>query len=136
VYEYVPDSEEATASQTESIISTSSIDETDFQAKTKRFLENMEKLRKEIHEEHVTKKFEEQLVDQGLKTRAALYVYTSLLAQKIHTHAHTHTRVHTLGQLSLASLRLNGCMQPPGSLNRVPASAGVRARMSPLTGGR
>jgi len=92
VYEYVTDSEEATASQTESIISTSSIDETDFQAKTKRFLENMEKLRKEIHEEHVTKKFEEQLVDQGLKTRAALYVCTSLLAQKTHTHAHTHTR--------------------------------------------
>ena len=25
---------------------------------------------------------------------------------------------------------------PPGSLNRVPASAGVRARMSPLPGGR
>jgi len=25
---------------------------------------------------------------------------------------------------------------PPGSLNRVPASAGVRAGMSPLSGGR
>ena len=25
---------------------------------------------------------------------------------------------------------------PPGSLNRVPASAGVRAEMSPLPGGR
>jgi len=34
-----------------------------------------------------------------------------------------------LGQLSLASL-------PPGSLNRVPASAGVRAGMSPLSGSR
>jgi len=25
---------------------------------------------------------------------------------------------------------------PPGSLNRVPASVGVKARMSPLSGGR
>ena len=38
----MPDSEEATASQTESIVSMSSMDETDFQAKTRRFLENME----------------------------------------------------------------------------------------------
>ena len=70
VYEYIPDSEEATASQTESVLSTSSMDETDFQAKTKRFLENMEKLRKEIHEEHVTQKFEEELVDEaGISTQ-------------------------------------------------------------------
>jgi len=62
VYEYVPDSEEATASQTESVVSTSSMDETDFQAKTRRFLENMEKLRKEIQEEHVSQKFEEHVV--------------------------------------------------------------------------
>ena len=33
-----------------------------------------------------------------------------------------------VGQLSLASIR--------GSLNRVPASAGVKAGMSPLPGGR
>jgi len=64
VYEYVPDSEEATASQTESIQSTSSMDETDFQAKTRRFLENMEKLRKEIQEERVSQKFEEEIVEE------------------------------------------------------------------------
>ena len=63
VYEYVADSEEATASQTESIISTSSMDEAEFQMKTQRFLEHMEKLRREIQDE-VTKEMKEEVVEE------------------------------------------------------------------------
>ena len=46
---------------------------------------------------------------------------------------------------SLGEYTISGCNQPtrstqpcipPGSLNRVPASAGVKAGMSPLPGGR
>ena len=64
VYEYVADSEEASASQTESVISTSSMDETEFQTKTQRFLENMERLRKEIREDTETQDYEEELVEE------------------------------------------------------------------------
>ena len=48
-------------------------------------------------------------------------------------------------QLSSSGYTVSGCNQPtrstqpcipPGSLNRVPASAGVTAGMSPLPGGR
>ena len=64
MYEYVADSEEASASQTESVISTSSMDETEFQTKTQRFLENMERLRKEIREDTETQDYEEELVEE------------------------------------------------------------------------
>ena len=64
VYEYVADSEEASASQTESVVSTSSIDEQDFQRKTQRFLENMERLRKEIQEDTETQDYEEEVVEE------------------------------------------------------------------------
>jgi len=48
-------------------------------------------------------------------------------------------------RLQLGLVTVSGCNQPtrstqpcipPGSLNRVPASAGVKAGMSPLPGGR
>ena len=48
-------------------------------------------------------------------------------------------------QLSSGGYTISGCNQPtrstqpcipPGSLNRVPASAGVKAEFSPLPGGR
>jgi len=38
--------------------------------------------------------------------------------------------------IGYTSLRSTQPCIPPGSLNRVPASAGVRAGMSPLPGGR
>ena len=44
-------------------------------------------------------------------------------------------RLSLLRQLSLPSTSTQPCI-PPGSLNRVPASAGVKAGMSPLPGGR
>jgi len=64
VFEYVPDSEEATASQTESIISTSSVDEVEFQKKTQKFLENMETLRKEIQEDITETEYQEEIVEE------------------------------------------------------------------------
>lgn len=63
VYEYVPDSEEATASQTESYFSASSMDEADFQAKTQRFLANMERIRKEITTD-ITTEYKEEVVEE------------------------------------------------------------------------
>ena len=64
VYEYVPDSEEATASQTESVISTSSMDETEFVKKTQKFLQKMEEIRKEMHDEEITSTYEEEIVEE------------------------------------------------------------------------
>jgi len=76
------------------------MDETDFQAKTKRFLENMEKLRKEIHEEHVTKKFEEELIDEGgvqvqldsqkIKINLEIILKYSLLLERLANSHNTH----------------------------------------------
>ena len=40
------------------------------------------------------------------------------------------------GHIAHTSLRSTQPCIPPGSLNRVPASAGLRAGMSPLPGGR
>ena len=64
MYEYVADSEEASASQTESVVSTSSMDDGEFQTRTQRFLENMEKLRQEIREDTETQDYEEELVEE------------------------------------------------------------------------
>jgi len=51
-------------------------------------------------------------------------VYSEDMIADRQTHAHTDTHRST-----------QPCI-PPGSLNRVPASAGVKAGMSPLSGGR
>ena len=64
MYEYVADSEEASASQTESVVSTSSMDEGEFQTRTQRFLENMEKMRQEIREETELEDYEEEVVEE------------------------------------------------------------------------
>ena len=40
------------------------MDETEFQTKTQRFLENMERLRKEIREDTETQDYEEELVEE------------------------------------------------------------------------
>jgi len=45
-------------------------------------------------------------------------------------------RVYHLGTACNKPTRSTQPCTPPGSLNRVPASAGVRAGMSPLPGGR
>ena len=84
VYEYVPDSEEASASQAESVISSSSMDEVEFQSKTQRFLENMEKLRKEIQEDTEMQDYEEEVVEeleideQGYGLRAIFFINFSI----------------------------------------------------------
>ena len=64
VYEYVPDSEEATASQSESVMSTSSMDEAEFKKKTETFLKKMEEIRKEMHDEEITSTYEEEVVEE------------------------------------------------------------------------
>ena len=65
MYEYVPDSEEiGSTSQAESVISTSSVDEVEFQKKTQRFLENMENLRKEIQEDITETEYQEEIVEE------------------------------------------------------------------------
>ena len=59
VYEYIPDSEEASASQTESMLSCDSYggrreiseDEAEFLERTQKFITNMQKMREEIEEE-------------------------------------------------------------------------------------
>ena len=50
-------------------------------------------------------------------------------------HAHTCLKYHC-HRLWHAHISSTQPCIPPGSLNRVPASAGVRAGMSPLPGGR
>lgn len=64
VYEYIPDSEEASASQAESVLSSSSMDELEWSSKTQRFLENMERMRKEIQEETETQQYEEEVIEE------------------------------------------------------------------------
>ncbi len=60
VFEYVPDSEEASQSQTESVMSSGkddkkdvSEDELEFLERTQAFIANMQKLRQEIRDEQV-----------------------------------------------------------------------------------
>ena len=45
-------------------MSSSSMDETDFQAKTRRFLENMERIKREVYEDNVNQTFEEQIIEE------------------------------------------------------------------------
>ena len=59
---------------------------------------------------------------QTIHRTATLAQQTQVANHSRHTHAHTHTR------------STQPCI-PPASLNRVPASAGVRVGMSPLPGG-
>ena len=61
-------------------------------------------------------------------------VYASKLDQARES-ASTLTWLNILGNLTLLTRSTQPCI-PPGSFNRVPASAGVRAGMSPLPGGR
>ena len=53
----------------------------------------------------------------------------------ITTHARTHTQFNGTFPGLPGTRSTQPCI-PPGSLNRVPALAGVRAGMSPLPGGR
>ena len=55
--------------------------------------------------------------------------YQQVRVSKYHTHKHARTHTHTHTHTTQPCI-------PPGSLNPVPASAGVRAGMSPQPGGR
>ena len=59
---------------------------------------------------------------EGEKGKAAVGIY------------HTHSG-YTISGCNQPTRSTQPCI-PPGSLNRVPASAGVKAGMSPLPGGR
>ena len=59
-----------------------------------------------------------------------IYIYDVMANPIVDVHACVHVRGH-----ACTSRSTQPCI-PPGSLNRVPASAGVKARMSPLPGGR